>query len=417
MLLLLVSVIAGFALARAIWPAPRQWSACDPVRLAVAPVLGTGLASVAYYLVRLVGGGPPVSAIGTLLLFSAAAVGAAYLRAPAAEADPLPQGSKAPIWMTALAGVAAALAAISFLLMVAAAPHGEWDAWSIWNLRARFLFRAVEFVSPFSPLIEWTHPDYPLFLPASITLFWHGAGEESMRVVALLQAGLACSALAAPFTVIRHVRGGALAAVTALAIAGGSTLVRNAATLYADVPLAACMAAGMAAWTKNEGQLFLIILLAAAAVAWRHIPYLLAGAAPMLAVLGIFKLKSTAANDLVNSANAANYGSRLADLNRYWITFWGFISESLTFSHFLIPPVLVFAVWLALVRLRQPVPRTRWIPLAVAGAQLAGYFLVFVATAADLDWQINGSMARLLLHVWPIALFGVFLVSADLTPE
>ena len=38
---LLLCVLAGFGLLRAVWPAPRRWSAHDPLRLAMAPALVT----------------------------------------------------------------------------------------------------------------------------------------------------------------------------------------------------------------------------------------------------------------------------------------------------------------------------------------------------------------------------------------
>src|SRR5207237_5909321 len=37
-----------------------------------------------------------------------------------------------------------------------AAPHGAWDAWAIWNLRARFLFLGgVHWRDAFSKAIDW----------------------------------------------------------------------------------------------------------------------------------------------------------------------------------------------------------------------------------------------------------------------
>lgn len=43
------------------------------------------------------------------------------------------------IWTSVLLLLVATLSVIAVVRSYAAAPHGAWDAWAIWNLRARFL--------------------------------------------------------------------------------------------------------------------------------------------------------------------------------------------------------------------------------------------------------------------------------------
>ena len=52
--LLLFLVALGFLGARAVWPAPRIWSAADPLRMAAAPALGFGIASGFFFTLRIV---------------------------------------------------------------------------------------------------------------------------------------------------------------------------------------------------------------------------------------------------------------------------------------------------------------------------------------------------------------------------
>jgi hypothetical protein len=342
------------------------------------------------------------------------------------------------------------MAAATFLMLHAAAPHGEWDAWSIWDLRARFLFRAQELTSPFTPALDWAHPDYPLLLPAAIALLWHAAGAESTAIAGAVNFLFLASLLAAPYFALRLLRGPGLAAVAAIATLSATSLVRVSASLYADVPLAACaavaaallvyglerpangpillagLAAGFAAWTKNEGLLFCLCLVAALLVSVTSraelrarlqatVP-LLAGVALALASVAWFKLHIAPPNDLVNGQNLAQFGAKMAVFDRYWMTFWAFVGELLTFGNLLVPPVIVFAVWLALVRFRPAVSGAQLLPLALATLQLAGYFFVYVLTSRDLDWHLNTSLPRLLLHVWPLAVTGIFLISADIFP-
>ena len=55
---------------------------------------------------------------------------------------------------------------VSFILIE---PHGQFDAWYIWNARARFLFRGGAYwADGFSPLVA--HADYPLLIPLIISI-------------------------------------------------------------------------------------------------------------------------------------------------------------------------------------------------------------------------------------------------------
>jgi len=50
-----------------------------------------------------------------------------------------------------------------------ATPHGAWDAWAIWNLRARFLAGPGDaWRAAFDDALAWSHTDYPLLLPATV---------------------------------------------------------------------------------------------------------------------------------------------------------------------------------------------------------------------------------------------------------
>jgi len=449
-LLLILLIVLGFACVRAVWPAPRVWSAADPLRLAGAPALGLGIGSCFYFALRVVLHQPPAIVFVALALLLGAAGGIAWVRSSSAAPDaPGPRGA-VPLWLWAVLGISVLMALLTSLMLSGAAPHGEWDAWSIWNLRARFLFRAQEFVSPFSSAIEWTHPDYPLLIPGAVALLWHSAGAESMRIVAAVEFLLLSSAVAVPFFTVRLLRGTGLAILCALTILSATSLVRIGASLYADAPLAAfiaiagCLlvygletesagpgplflaglAAGFAAWTKNEGLLFCLSLAAAQLFCVsgfgelrrrvRTAIPLIAGIILVLALVLHFKFRLAPSNDLVNSASAAVIRSRFVDFNRYWATFWAFVGEFLTFGNVLVPPVIVFSVWLALVRLRESLTGAALLPLAATAIQLAGYFAVYVGTPNDLDWQLNTSLPRLLLHVWPLAVTGIFLISRDI---
>jgi len=107
----------------------------------------------------------------------------AVLRRSPEEAAPSPL-SEMGRWTSAAPWAALAfflLAAATFALVSACRPNGDWDAWSIWNLHARYLYRGGEhWTSLFSPALNWSHPDYPLLLPASVMRSWVFAGGETV---------------------------------------------------------------------------------------------------------------------------------------------------------------------------------------------------------------------------------------------
>jgi hypothetical protein len=53
--------------------------------------------------------------------------------------------------------------------------------------------------------------------------------------------------------------------------------------------------------------------------------------------------------------------------------------------------------------------------MLVPALVLAGDVLVYVATPRDLSWHLQWSLSRLILQIWPLAVFAVFLITA--TPE
>ena len=132
-----------------------------------------------------------------------------------------------------------ALALAAFLFLSWTRPHGDWDAWKTWNLKARFLHCGTPlWKSMFRPELETSLPDYPLLLPGAVARLWSALGEESTAVPIAIAGFFAFGAvalLAAAATLLRGWRTGLFAG---LALAGTSTFVKQGAWQMADVPLA-----------------------------------------------------------------------------------------------------------------------------------------------------------------------------------
>jgi hypothetical protein len=230
------------------------------------------------------------------------------------------------------------------------APHGEFDAVSIWNARARFFFRAPEhWRGAFATAV---HADYPLMLPLNTARAWWVLGHETLLAPAMLALLYALITLAAVWGATRLLVGAARASLAVLLLTAVPLLAVQASFEYADVPVACCVASaaglamvslrlrtagppgspgspgspghpgrdaasssealglialcglccGCAAWLKNEGQL--ITLCAAAATALVHpgpiagsfggrlkrlIAFVAGAAPPMIVVLAVRK--------------------------------------------------------------------------------------------------------------------------------
>ena len=124
---------------------------------------------------------------------------AALLGRPAAMAVPgMPlTPSDRTTWVAGtILAVTIVVAAMSFVGASTVYPHGEWDAWAIWNLRARFLSRLAPFEwhDAFPPLLAWSHLDYPPLLSLSVARAWTYAGGESTAIPAGLAAMFALGA-------------------------------------------------------------------------------------------------------------------------------------------------------------------------------------------------------------------------------
>lgn len=412
-------------------------------RLAIAIPLGTGIWALVHVLGLLAGGSHVV------LVASELALGAAclFVSARAQDAPPLPD-SRDPIVATA-----AGMAGLAFALSVAlvgfsrhAIPFGGWDSWSIWTLHARFLHRGRTgaWVDMFSPAIGWSHPDYPLLVPASIARAWSISGSEGAFVpwfVALI------STLGLPllvFGVLRRLRGPVAGAIGALAIVASPRIVRIGAEQYADVPLAGAFVATIAflafavdagsrrtallalagvtasigAWTKNEGAPFALAVIALSpflgaretpATRRRDAVALFAGALPGLAALVLFRI-FLAPSETVFGGTFTGLARKCLDGERHRFVLATAGAEILE-NHALVLGLLALA--LLVLGPANRAQRSAALPgLALVAIQAAVYYAVYIVTPLDQQWHVSNSVHRLFVHLAPSGILGVLLLAA-----
>ena len=325
-------------------------------------------------------------------------------------------------------------------------PHGRYDAWAIWNVRARMLARAgVQWKSVFIPQVF--HADYPLLVPLTIARSWIQSGTESMHIppaVAGLFTFSSAGILAGSLISLKRWKQGWLAGIVFLST---PWVIYFGSLQFADLPLAAfilaagaclCLAlanedkpspwlvlagltAGLAGWTKNEGQLFLLmfILVAGGLILVifnkRRFPakLLQLGIGLLLPVLVILFFKFTLApnNDVVNTGDLSPAVTALLSPAKYSEVINGLIAYPKGFGGWSVP---IPAFVLALGFLLWPQIKKEYISSLASLSlllilQWIGYFLIFVITPHQVQVHINQSYDRLLMQLYPTFLLLVFI--------
>ena len=430
--------------------------------VALAPGIGFGLLSLAFFFLAFAGFTPP----GRWLLAGLSAVLAGAIVAPVVPpvaagrdgshdaAGESSAGSRGPLLaLLLLAGIGFGLLLWTFPRASAAQPFGAWDAWAIWNVRALFLFRAEDNLGEIFSMLKHGHPDYPLLLPGSLAAQYCLLAGEDLAIPQLtgLLFALGTGALLF-FTLWRYST--ATAAAAAVAVLGSTPVFwRWAFDQYADIPLAYLLLAASAAlasqldddpsrrwppvltglccgllgWIKNEGLILALLLAAVFAVvlllprrraagaadrgsdarreALRRLPWIAAGALPPLSALVLFKSFWSPANETrVFFVGAVE---KLLNFDRWQVVLAAFWRELNPWSGIaswgLLWPFLVLCV-IAFRRRRRLAGR----PVLCLGGTVvlawAAYLAVYVCTPMGQAWHLNRSLDRLLLQLTPLTL-------------
>jgi hypothetical protein len=170
----------------------------------------------------------------------------------------------------------------------------------------------------------------------------------------------------------------------------------------------------MAAWTKNEGVVFVLLMAIVAIIValrrndGRQLLWSIAGAAPILIAIAWFKLALAPASGLVEGQSLTVLLSRLVDPARH-ATVLGLMAQhavrwSAPIAMTIFPIVAVVAAWMA-VRAGGAVRAMTM----VLGLMLVSYYLVYVITPFDITWHVTSSVDRLLVHLWPGLVLTVFI--------
>jgi hypothetical protein len=339
-------------------------------------------------------------AVGWVLLAVFAAVSAAlgFRRLPGGWGRRLPGRRLLDLPAYAVLAIIAAFA-VPLAKLLAVNPLNAIDGWVIWGLRARALY---DFGHPVAPI--FTDPAYqalqhPLFLPALEALDFRVMGGFDGTVVHLQLLGFAVAFVGGAWGLLRTRVPPLLLAAVLLAAVTAPTFLNQLPSNYADVPVAVFVALGVgalgtqqlpaaalflgaAALTKNEGEVFALTALVAAALVARR-AQLRPLALTALVVVAVdlpwriwiwihhVKIAEYSISNLLDPTYLYDHRDRVGpSAHELWTQIWRLDSFS-----FVVPLVLCgFAGALALRRFRIAAFGAAWLLLSFAGL-LAIYWI------------------------------------------
>jgi hypothetical protein len=326
--------------------------------------------------------------------------------------------------------------------------HGDWDAWMIYNRAARFIYRDQEtWQNAFSRDMDLVfHADYPPLLALNIASRWDILNEETIYVPMIQGFLFSLAALGLCFGALASLKSLGQGALGLILLSGVTLFMGEGGRQTADVPMAYYMLAsvvflffyyhekrailmvlagfmaGLAAWTKNEGILFLCAttgIIGIAALWKRSLQSLLfyfSGLFLPLAFLFYFKSQLAPSSEFL-SAGGGKIIQDLTDTSRHQMifnAFKGFLLHSGGWNNVGIFLVLFGYLLIFHSRIKDN-PEAVFIGLAIFVCQIIGYYVSYLISPYDLQWHISYSLNRLFVQIYPATVFLV--LAASRLPE
>ena len=425
------------------------------LKVCLAIGVGLGLSSCGFFICLLIFGSSSNTfvVLDLLLLISSIAFFAYTIKKQSpsieieeeAEANPVATSREWSILAAFLLLMAAGFGAF-FLLKSFRAPHGYIDAFAIWNMRAKFIFRGGDLWRNGFSVLDWSHPDYPLLLPALVVRFWKYVGDESTIIPIFVALCFTFATIGLLYTALSLLRSKSQALLAAMLLLSTPFFMQNGVNQTADVPISffflstivllalnerisaqtanhsllflAGITAGFSAWTKNEGALFLLSILVVTFLAvtarkgWNAAIKQLApfwlGMLPILLIVFYFKTQLAPDNDILSSERSLLLFAKIMDPARHLKVGQALLTHLFRFNHYSWIVLLLYA-WLVGIN-----PKIKSTPITVFAMTsfiliLIAYYCIYLITPFNLDWHLASSLDRLLLQLWPSVLFVFFL--------
>ena len=353
------------------------------------------------------------------------------------------------------------IAIISFVLRVINDPHGSWDAWNIYNLGARFIYRgSAKWTIAFSNPYDWSLPDHPLLISGNVARIWSYVGHETLMAPVAQAFLFTCATVMLTVFSLSRLQNKNQGLIAGMVLLGTSFFIYNGSSLIADVPVGfyilatvvlycfidegtkkkpglifICGAmAGCAAWTKDEGLLLIASIFIARFIVvtlqngpgafFKEAVIFSAGLTPVLIIIAYFKFLLASQNivylkdqltpaitHILNQDFNVLFNS-LTDISKYIIIAKTFLVKFYDLEKWML---IVFPVFILLMG-RSDKKRNNpgiYTSLLILMIMLCGYFTVYLVYPLDnLEWLLEATTKRLLLQILPGSIFVFFLIIA-----
>jgi hypothetical protein len=426
---LAAALTIGFLLVRALLP-ELEGARAMLFLAGCGAAVGFGIDSLLFFVLTMAGAAGPLWFALEQALMLAAALWLYWQRARrTARHESKPTRRRLPRAATIAGMVFSAelvLLLVSFSGISRVDPHGAWDAWSIWNLRARYLAGGqATWRYAVSKYIILQHPDYPLLTSSLTAHAWVNSGSIGASVpiaVALVFMLATVLVLVAGLVWSRGVMPGLCAGVMLLA---APEWFKLGAAQYADIPLGfyflvtlallcagrhdgrfallAGFTASLSAWTKDEGLMFTgaCVVVTLVLCGAKRAAMVLAGALPVVLFLAWFKLRIAPGLDPMWRQGAGVMLAKLSAGGRYATIAAQFAKHASAIRELALLPLFGLALGFKLNRATMGC-------FVVVGLMLVGFFGVYLVSPYPLEWHLESSLDRLYIQLLPAFLFGWF---------
>jgi hypothetical protein len=303
----------------------------------------------------------------------------------------------------------------------------------IYNRAARFIYRGGDhWTDAFSPELYWFfHTDYPPMLALNVASGWGALRQETVRVPMLVGGAFLFGSAGLLFAGLNAYKTFGQAVLALIVLFSVSGFIEIGSKQVADVPLSffilatgilvflysakaqrgllvlAGLSAGLAAWTKNEGIVFMLISLLGLGVAYRNelkqiFPWYMLGLAVPITFLVYFKTAMAPPGDLF--VGFASRIGQVTDLNRHFEILKQLGSDLGLLVNWLL--LALYALILGVDKLRNALPAFQAFLIAIL-LQLVGYYSIFLISPHPLHWHLS-ALSRLLLQIAPLIIFLYF---------
>ncbi len=325
------------------------------------------------------------------------------------------------------------------------APHGQWDAWNVWNLRPRFIVRTGELHTSLSRDLADIHcTDYPMLIPSIIGRGWTIIGYEATWVSFCVSFMFFYSLVGVVIFSIKRFRGFNQGLLCGAALLISPEIIIHSANQYADLPLGyfitcafsflllydsegcreflflSAFCAGLAAWTKNEGIVFaaLFFFCRTGFIFFKdkkriitEIKSLLLALLPFTIFILWFKIFSRNPNMFLKLLDWNVILERVSNVNRYILIIYEMVKEIIRILPSYNFPVLLllYLILNGSDRIAEKIRPAYFSLLITLLLMLTVYFLSFLIIFQHLRMQIRIAFIRMLFQIWPSFLILFFL--------